>query len=84
MYHFLRRISNEILHVDQTEITLVDGEIGDCYEIEVLKANMDCMEKYIGHGWYEYAKENKLRVGVVLCFMICDHLKMLYVTVKRR
>lgn len=53
---------------------MIDCENGDRYYREVhyakRKDNMVKLEKYIGKGWYEYAKKKKLHKGDTLGFTI--------------
>lgn len=49
------------------------------YESDVYTSNKDIDEKYIANGWYEYAKEKKLRRGGKLGFTTPYGPERLYV-----
>lgn len=74
MHYFPRYVTNNYLWWNKKEIEMIDCENGDRYYKEVhcakRKDNVVKLEKYIGKGWYEYAKKKKLHRGDTLGFTI--------------
>lgn len=53
------------------QIELVGSDMGDIYDCEVHTAERQyCVEKFIGHGWYEFAKNRSLKRGDKVGFNI--------------
>lgn len=67
-------------------IELVDSDTGERFDCELHVAEKKyCVERYIGHGWYEFMRNKHLKRGEKLAFILRDPLaKRLVVTVLNR
>lgn len=74
LQHFSREMTKKCLYWNQKTIELIDDETGRSYYGEVHSAkwnkNIVKNEKFIGSGWYEFAKNKRLRRGDKLRFCI--------------
>lgn len=75
MQHFPRYVTKN-LWWNQKAIEMIDCDNGDMYYKEFhcakRKDKVVKLEKYIGKGWYEYAKKKKFCRGDGVGFMICS------------
>ncbi|KAI5409397.1 hypothetical protein KIW84_054998 [Lathyrus oleraceus] len=61
-----------------TEVNIIDVDNGNWYGNELHSAKRNKDEMFVGKGWYEFAKEKKLKKGDVLGFTFDPSKGFLY------
>lgn len=88
MHNFPRAITKICLRPKLKDIQMFDVQAGQTYNCIIYMAKRNKLvsdndEKFIGQGWYEYAKKKNFHCGGVLSFRMCRYTYFMYVHLRR-
>ncbi|XP_058764682.1 uncharacterized protein LOC131638150 [Vicia villosa] len=84
--HFPRCVTKHYLFWNQRSIELIDEDTRKNYYVEIgckrKRKKLLKKEKFMGQGWYQFAKNRNLGTGDILFFTITSPPRRLYVTLR--